>query len=339
MCAKHESGKQCGRAVADFRADAHSHGDPAKITPNEATRERSATRGPSAKTWFVKPTQKEIATLSYFRRYAPLSVLAVVLVPVTGCGHRAVVVPRTEKVEAADSAAVDHSVIDIQSDPVAYLRKVEATCAALAQYTVEFTRTERRGLIFKSLQGPEKIKCWFRRNPFSVRMKWLDDRVKYGESTYVEGREKNQVRFTPRHGLFGLPPGLTKVDLSTPVTWGEAQRPVSEWGMEKLIQATLRSISEAKANGGAVIEYRGVERLENGRNVHHLRLRYPRPSSISSVQDLYIDQVTHLPAATVLTFADGRLDAMYTYENLEPNVTLTDDDFVLDIERQGAGRN
>lgn len=254
-----------------------------------------------------------------------------------GCAaaRAAPVTTRPGATAVLSAAELDARADTVREDPIGYLRRVLDKCAALRQYTVLFTRIERRGLLFKGLQGPERIECWFRREPFSIRMRWLDEKVKYGESTYVAGQEGDRVRFTPRHGLFGLPPGLTKVDLQTPVVWGEARRPLTEWGLEKLVAETFESMKEMEPRGGAIIDYRGVVTMEeSGRAAHYLHLSYPRDPGVASIQELYIDVQTDLPAGTVLRFRNGELDAAYLYDKLDTNVRLTDDDFVLDIEKR-----
>lgn len=244
---------------------------------------------------------------------------------------------RPGEVEARKAADIDARADEIRSDPVGYIQRVAEKCAELRQYKLKFTRIERRGLLFRSLRGPEEIMCWFRREPYSIRMKWLDDDVKYGESTYVQGQQNDKVRFIARHGLFGLPPTLTKVHLNTPVIWGEARRPLTEWGLEKLLLQTLVSIEEVKPRGGAIIEYRGIVTLPDRADqpVHYLHMYYPRNPGRASIQELYFDVATDLPTATILRFSgkDEKLDAAYFYDELDTGVSLTDDDFILDAER------
>lgn len=254
---------------------------------------------------------------------------------VVGCTDARVdVTTRTGEIKSMNAAEVDARADAVRADPLAYIHRVAERCGELKQYTLRFTRIERRGLLFKTLRNPEQIACWFRREPFSIRMKWLDPHVKYGESTYVAGQQNDKVRFIPRHGLFGLPPGLTKVSLRTPVVWGEATRPLTQWGLENLMLQTLVSIAEMQAKGGVVIDYRGVVMLpERQRPVHLLYMEYPREPGVSSIQELYVDVETDIPAGTILRYRDGRLFAAYFYDDMDADVSLTDDDFVLDIER------
>jgi hypothetical protein len=245
-----------------------------------------------------------------------------------------VIEPRLGRLAGLPAAEADARADAVRRDPTGYLRQVTDNCRALEQYTLTFTRQERRGL-FKLLYGPERISCWFRRQPFSIRMKWLDPEVKYGESTYVEDQQGNRVRFVPRHGLFGLPPRITAVDLQTPVTWGEAKYPLTSFGLERLMERTVQTMEAAGEE--VVVTYHGLKALGNdGRIVHHLRLEYSPTLYEVSNQDLYIDVETNLPAATVLKYRSGRLDAAYLYEDVDTNVALTDEDFLLEAERENS---
>lgn len=262
-----------------------------------------------------------------------LGLLAAAVLWAPGCARREVgIEPRLGRLAGLPAAEADARADAIRRDPIGYLRKVADNCRALEEYTLTFTRQERRGL-FKLLYGPERITCWFRRQPFSIRMKWLDPEVKYGESTYVEGQNGNKVRFVPRPGLFGLPPRITAVDLQTPVTWGEAKYPLTTFGLERLMERTLRTMEAADED--VVVTYQGLMALSGSeRIVHHLRLEYSPTRNKVPIQDLYIDVETDLPAATVLKYPSGRLDAAYLYEDLDRNVTLTDEDFLLEAERE-----
>lgn len=222
---------------------------------------------------------------------------------------------------------------EIRKDPVGYLRESLAAARKLDEYTLIFTRYERRGLLIKELKGPEQIKTWFRRDPFSVRFVWLDEDIKYGESTYVQGTHDNKVRFIPRHGLFGLKPGITEVSVDMPVTWGEARYPVTSFGLERLLERTLNSIQEA--GDKVTVSYEGLAELpDSDKIVHHIKLVYAPGLHEAPIQDAYFDVKTDLPLMTVLTKTDGALVGSYRYEHVDTDVKLTDADFLLAPERQ-----
>jgi hypothetical protein len=223
---------------------------------------------------------------------------------------------------------------NIESDPTGYLQSVAERCARLDQYTLTLTRCERRGL-FNSIHGPERIACWFRRRPFSVRFRWLDVDVKHGESTYVEGRHGNKVRFVPRRGLFGLPPSIVTVDPRTPVIWGETRYPVTDFGLERLMQQTLESLD--RAGDLARVTYAGTTRLpELDEPLHYLRLEYPPAAFPNPIVELYIAPADDLPVAAIIRNQRGELQASYVYADVNTNVSLTDASFLLDVERDAT---
>lgn len=275
-----------------------------------------------------------VASQSYACRW----LIVIALAGATGCAAQRTVAPITSPLNGIAPAELDARAEIVRSDPLTYIHQVAANCRALEQYTVTFTRQERRGLgWFKSLREPERIACKFRRKPFSIYMKWLDPDIKYGESTYVEGQQDNQVRFVPRHGLFGLPPTITRVDLQTPVIWGEAKYPLTAFGLERMMERTLANV--AKAGEDLAVSYLGLTKLsESNRVVHYLRLEFPPSRYRTPVQELFVDVETDLPACTRILRSSGKLEGAYVWDDVDPNVTLTDEDFLLDAEREHRRR-
>lgn len=219
----------------------------------------------------------------------------------------------------------------IARDPRAYLERVAQNAAALQQYTVVFTRTERRGLL-KSLQGPERISCWYRQSPLAIRMKWLDSDVKYGEGAYDDSYKPGKVRFVPRNGFLGLPPSVTTVDVQTPVTWGESRYPMTDFGVARLMARTLESMS--RAGDALKLAYRGLAVLPGSeRRVHHFHMDFPPADFPNPALDLYVDEQTQLPAGAVMRRPSGEVDSAYFYSELNSQVALHREDFLLEAER------
>ena len=255
----------------------------------------------------------------------------------TACaGQRPDVEPHAGAVRGLTPAEADMRAEAVRRDPVAYLERVADNCRRLEQYTLNFTRCERRGLL-QRLYGPEHITCWFRRRPFSVRMKWLDEDSKYGESAWGEGQQDNKVRFVTHWWSPPLlpPPSVNKVDLQAPVVFGESKRPMTDFGLERMMQRTLDALH--KAGDDVVITYVGLVQLsDDGPTVHHIRLEYPPAKYRVPTQDLYLDAAADLPAGTILKLASGELDASYFYADIDSRVKLTDADFLLESERSDA---
>lgn len=262
-----------------------------------------------------------------------LSCVVVIASLLWGCASSRPIEPVAGPVRGMTAAEADSRAEKVRLNPLGYLQKVAQRCAGLQQYTVTLVRQERRGLpLFQTLREPETIACWFRKSPFSVRMKWLDEKTDFGETAYVQGDRGDKVRFTPRDGFLGFPPGVQHVDMQTPVTWGVTKYPVSDFGLERLMQRTLDSL--ARSNGDYTIEYIGLAHLENHpRAVHHLKLKYPPSQYAAPIQELFVDIATDLPACTLIRRSDGQLDAAYYYRDVDPSVALRADDFLLEAER------
>lgn len=272
--------------------------------------------------------------MSLGRMCVALGVLTGIVAFTSGC-HTAAPMLQVQpaKLAGMTPAEADAHAEAVQQDPIAHLRRVLARCHQLDQYTLVFVRQERRGL-FQTLTEPEVIQCWFRREPFSVRMKWNDPGIKYKESVYVEGQADNRVRFVTRWWVPPLkaPPGINTVDLQTPVTWGESKRPLTDFGLERMMERTLAAVEGA--GDAVIIKYEGLRQLEDdGPIVHHLHLEYPPGKYEVPIQELYVQLATDLPAGTVLKRNADKIDALYLYRDINTDVKLTDADFLLEVER------
>jgi hypothetical protein len=214
----------------------------------------------------------------------------------------------------------------------AHFQQIEQNCAKLRQYSVIFIRQERRGL-FNVMSPREHIQTIFRREPFSVHMLWLDPDVKYGESTYVADQDQNRVRFIARKGLFGLPPGIARVDLQTPVTWGESRYPLSDFGVERMMQRTLASL--AKGGDEVQVSDLGETRVDEiTQPLHGYQFLFPSWQFKAPLQELHIDPKTDLPVALFIKSTSGDLDALYIYKDLTPLASVDDSEFLLAPERK-----
>lgn len=267
-----------------------------------------------------------------FRSWTP-AVLAV-LAGVLGCQSAAPIPePQAGAVAGLVPTELENRATAIQRDPEAYLLQVLENCRRLEQYTLTFIRHERRGLLHRMF-GPEHIEAAFRRDPFSVHLKWTDENIKYYESVYVAGGDRDVVRFITRWWSPPLlpPPRINVVDVMTPVRFGESQRPLTDFGLERLMERTLDTL--VAAGDAVIVRYEGVVTLpDHGPVVHHIHIELPQSVKAVPIQELYIDVRTDLPAGTVLKTPSGKVDAAYFYRDLDVNVELTPFDFLLEPER------
>lgn len=249
-----------------------------------------------------------------------------------GCAKPQVTMPGAVTIEGFDEATRK-----IQSDPVAFLHGCLAQTRELDAFTCHFQRQERLGL-FKELRPQEDMRAEFRREPFSVRLTWNDEHSKYRQCVYVNGTNDDKVILMPRKGLFGLPPGEQRWPVDFAVKFQEARNPLSDFGPQRMMERILDRIEKAEAVGEVSIKLQGAAEIGPAKEpCFHLVIRYPRKDPFpNKLQDLYIHTQTRWPVATYLWLpgkverCDETLDAMYVYSGINPDVKLTDANFVLD---------
>jgi len=218
----------------------------------------------------------------------------------------------------------------IEADPVAWLRELKQRCDALEQYRLRFYRQERLGLI-PALTEVEDIQASYRKQPFSVKFEWHDEKMPYYESVYVAGQNNDKLLVRERHGLLLFPPQVRILNLDDPVKLGKAKNPVTAFGLAQISDRTLVPFDDPKLRGVMTIRYEGLVDLEPCVHpAHHLRIERPPTEGYRyTAQDFYVDAETRLPAGTDLWLKNGSLDARYRYSEVDPNVNLTDADFRL----------
>lgn len=219
----------------------------------------------------------------------------------------------------------------IAENPLAFLREVAQRTAKLDEYRLTFYRQERLGL--PPQLGPmEEIQAAFRRKPFSVKFEWESKDMPYYESVYVEGENENQLLIRERKGLLPfLPPTVRSIDVMLPVKLGKSKNPITDFGLERMVQRTLLPFEDPEVARQSTTAYEGVVNLEPmNRPAYHIRITRPKlPGLNYTRQDLYFDAQTLLPAGTDLYLPNDVLGSRYRYANVRTDVNLTDADFRL----------
>ena len=225
----------------------------------------------------------------------------------------------------------------IEANPVEYLQDVRHRCEQLTQYTMTFYRQERLGFP-RRLKPMEEIRATFRAEPFSVKFEWDDPSCDFFESVYVSGQNGDKLIVRERNGMpvgfIRLKPQVRIVRVVDSIIWGKAKNPVTDFGLARVVQRTLKRFEDPATADGMGIAYVGVVDLEPiQRPAHHLRIDLPPIPGVScNRQDFYIDAETLLPAGTDLWLPNGKLDARYRYTNVRTDVQLTDADFRLSVD-------
>lgn len=252
----------------------------------------------------------------------------------TGCGGPAGIgeIPKADVTDPSLEAIMRR----IESDPIAFLKQSLAETRTLKTFRMTFERQARLGL-FKTLKPAENMVAEFREEPYSVRFTWLDEESEYAQCVYVEGKNDNRVALLPRSGFLGGPPSVANYPIHFAVLFHKARNPITDFGPRRMMERTLDRIEKARSHGDVSIGLDGVKRVGQDREpCFHVKIVYPPGDQYPcKLHDLYISTQTHLPMATYLwlTTTDERtpetLDARYVYSHIEPNVALTDADFVL----------
>lgn len=224
------------------------------------------------------------------------------------------------------------------ADPLAYLEDMQHRAVAIHTYRVDFYKQERLGTLIKKMHAEEHMQVLFRAEPLSIKTTMLDDDSEMTETSYMQGQFDNKLRCQWRKALLpGMKPPLDHYDVNSSVTFGRSQGPITEFGIARLLQQILEFRKNAIRDGFTPqITYRGFARLEKGDvPVHHLEILYPEDFPFHRRKvDLLINAETRLPAGVYLWLRDDQLDAKYLYPKLEPDIPLTDADFLLEAEKR-----
>jgi hypothetical protein len=226
----------------------------------------------------------------------------------------------------------------IKADPVAYMNKSLVEARKVKTARMNFQRQDRLGLV-PELRPLERMRTDFRETPFSVRFTWIDKDSEYLQAVYVEGTNDNKVALLPRTGLFGGKPSVVSYPVNFAVAFGKSKKPITDFGPRLMLERLFDRIEKAKPFGGAKIQHVGVAKVGPGNEeCHHIELLFPKKDEFPcKLLDLYVNINSRLPVAVYLWLTeeerkrtDQTLDAMYIYGEMQPNVTLSENDFVID---------
>ncbi len=235
----------------------------------------------------------------------------------------------------------------ITADPVAYMRRSLAEATKVRTAKLLLHRQERLGLV-PELKPAEHLQANFREEPFSVRFTWVDGDSEYLQALYVEGQNDNKVALLPRRGLFGSKPSQVSYPIDFAVAFQKSKKPITDFGPRQMLERLFDRIEKAKPFGGARIRYVAQAVVGPGEEkCHHIELLFPRGDEFPcKLIDLYVNIETRLPVACFLWLTeearertDKTLDAMYVYANLQPNVPLSEGDFVIDAQPEPKRRS
>jgi len=177
-----------------------------------------------------------------------------------------------------------------------------------------------------TLGEPEKIEMKFRKEPFSVMMKWVDGPRKGSRALYVEGWNKNRVRIHPS-GIAGI--FIPRIDLDPESKWLSkySRHSITEAGIGNLMDSLLSQFRLARSNRDLNVEYLGEEKVGTRAAYKFRRTLQPGRGYYCHELLLWLDTDSGYPLAIQTSGWDGLIWERYRYEDFRFNNSYTQEDF------------
>jgi uncharacterized protein DUF1571 len=195
----------------------------------------------------------------------------------------------------------------------------------VAGYTTRFLKQERIG---GTLNPPETLDVWFREQPFSVLMYWLDGPHKGQKALYVAGENDGKL-LARGAGLLGFRIWTKNVDDA------EAKRngryTIDQFGIYLGTQRAVASMKKAEERGTLRLTYEGiyaVPQLGNRECYKIVRTPYdPLEEDGLNELTIYLDCENWLQVGSVLKDSQGQLIAEYYFRDLKLNPPFKKEQF------------
>lgn len=201
-------------------------------------------------------------------------------------------------------------------------------------------RLRRREVVGNENRPEEVMLLKFRREPWSVYLKWLGPEAKGREVVYVKGQYENLIHTLLASGDVLLMPAGTRFKIApdSPFARAKSRYPITEAGMGPLIERFGRLVSgfEKGDPKAGTAKYIGpTKRAEFDHElIGVLQTIPPKADSLfphGGQRLWFFDPVLHLPVLVYTQENGGREVEYYCYDRLQYPVRLDDDDFNPDV--------
>ncbi len=194
-------------------------------------------------------------------------------------------------------------------------------------YSTRFLKRERIG---GTLNPPESLDVWFREQPFSVCMYWLDGRLKRDRKPlYVAG--ENNGKLLARGAGLGRSHGICTKDVDDAEAKKNGRYTIDQFGIYLGTKRTVASMRKAQERGALHLTYQGIfEVPQLGNRACYKLVRTPfDPPEEEGVNELtiYLDRENWLQVGSVLKDSKGQLIAEYYFRDLKLNPQFKKDQF------------
>lgn len=215
-----------------------------------------------------------------------------------------------------------------RTDHIALLEMCLENARQYNDYTLTFIKQER---IKGKLRDQQTVEAAFRRQPFSVAMRWTENAPKGDRVLYVEGMWNGKMLVRPTSGfLRGLVGGQVLRDPTGKEVMESTLRPVTMFGFENSLKGLLEVYRTAKRRGDLVEEFGGFAKIDD-RPVLVLVRRLPAAANYPSAKTVtYIDMEYLVPVMVEgydWTTPQPEFMCRYIFKDIRFNVGLPDDRF------------
>jgi hypothetical protein len=232
------------------------------------------------------------------------------------------------------------------SEPLKELRRLHKLAAEqyvkMDSYIARLRRREQVG----SKQNPEEVLCFkFRKDPWSVSLKWLSAEGKGREVIYVRGKYENKLHTLLAAGDMPLMPAGKRISLpvDSMLVKSASRHEITDAGIGALIDhfaAAVEIAGRGDAKRGS-LSYLGLQTRPEFSTPHEAAEQLipagGEPTLPRGGRRLwYFDPENHLPVL-VITYDDGKKEVeYYFYDRFQFPVKLDEDDF--NPEKMGIAR-
>jgi hypothetical protein len=214
--------------------------------------------------------------------------------------------------------------------------------AKMDSYIARLRRREQVG----SKQNPEEVLCFkFRKEPWSVSLKWLSAEGKGREVVYVRGKYENKLHTLLATGDMPLMPAGKRISLpvDSMLVKSASRHEITDAGIGALIDhfaAAVEIAGRGDAKRGS-LTYLGAQTRPEFSTPHEAAEQLIPAGAESTLPRggrrlWYFDNDHHLPVL-VLTYDDAKKEVeYYFYDRIQFPVRLDEDDF--NPEKMGVAK-
>ena len=194
-------------------------------------------------------------------------------------------------------------------DPARLVAEARSSLDAMASYQVTLHRHER---VNGKLEPEEDVIVAIRRDPRAVRLSWPSGPHKGREVLYRSDEPGGLMHINLADSAIPVP--RLSLPIDSPMVMRNSRHPVTEAGFDSIVA----SLEEAlKSTGGPGLEYAGLETPEPLDRPHHC---LTRTTTAGERWRAYLDPRSHLPAMVRCESANGDLQELYVFRDVQPDI-------------------